>query len=52
MVGAMLNSESAWEDIASFCENVMSQEETAETKWEEYALAASLRRRRMRRMRR
>jgi hypothetical protein len=30
MVEAMLDSESPWEAIASFCENVISQKEAAE----------------------
>jgi hypothetical protein len=49
MVEAMLDSESAWEAVASFCENVMSQKEAAEREREreEDALAAPLRRRRM-----
>jgi hypothetical protein len=44
MVEAMLDSESAWEAVASFCENVMSQKEAAEREREreENALAAPL----------
>jgi hypothetical protein len=52
MVEAMLDSESAWEAVASICENVMSQKETAEREREEDALAAPLRRRRTGRRRR
>jgi hypothetical protein len=46
MVKAMIDSESAWEAVASFCENVISQKEAAERVREEDAHAAPLRRRR------
>jgi hypothetical protein len=52
MVEAMLDSESAWKAVASFCDNVISQKEAAEREREEDVLAAPLRRRRMGRRRR
>ncbi|XP_063894325.1 uncharacterized protein LOC135117866 [Helicoverpa armigera] len=46
VIGAMLGSEEAWDAVASFCEDVMSQKEAAERLRENDPLAAPLRRRR------
>jgi hypothetical protein len=35
MAEAMIDSESAWEAVASFCDNVISQKEAAERQREE-----------------
>ncbi|PZC76931.1 hypothetical protein B5X24_HaOG203975 [Helicoverpa armigera] len=46
VIAAMLRSEEAWEAVASFCEDVMSQKESAERVRESDPLAAPHRRRR------
>ncbi|XP_064073448.1 uncharacterized protein LOC135193703 [Vanessa tameamea] len=49
IVNEMFGSETCWSEMRSFCENVMSQKETAEREREEDAAADPLRRRRPRR---
>nr|XP_049702859.1 uncharacterized protein LOC126055942 [Helicoverpa armigera] len=46
VIAAMLGSEEAWEAVASFCEDIMSQKEAAERMRENDPLAVPLRRRR------